>query len=319
MERAVFVSDLDRLPHPGEPYDRLYLGSEFCVWRLPGERELRDALAAAAGRGIGFSLVTPFLDEPGLARTLDLVRALPADPSTEVVANDLGLVESLRAAGWQGTVVAGRLLTRQRRGPGFQSFGDIPPAAVAALRGSALDAPAFVELLGSAYGVMRFELDDLVQGIAVPPLPAGVSLSLYRPYLLVTVTRNCPWTFDGQTWGRGHGCSRPCRGLALRLVPDAENALSAAVLCSDQDSGRISHGEGEGVARRGGLHGADRRERNGGPQRQDPTAPHGTGPSSEGAARTLILGGCAQFLEHRSEAPPPAGVDRIVWQPGIPA
>jgi len=35
------------------------------------------------------------------------------------------------------------------------------------------------------------------------------------------------------------------------------------------------HGNGEGVARRGGLHGADRRERNGGPQRQDPAAENG--------------------------------------------
>jgi hypothetical protein len=49
-------------------------------------------------------------------------------------------------------VVAGRLLTRQRRGPGFQSFGDVLPEAAAALRGSALDSPDFVELLGSVYG-----------------------------------------------------------------------------------------------------------------------------------------------------------------------
>ena len=37
------------------------------------------------------------------------------------------------------------------------------------------------------------------------------------------------------------------------------------------------HGSGEGVARRGGLHGADRRERDGGPQRQDPAAENGDG------------------------------------------
>lgn len=258
MERAVFVPDLERLPPPGEPCDRLYLGSEFCVWRLPGTRGLRDALAAAASRGVGFSLVTPFLDEPGLTRTLDLVGALPDDPAIEVVANDLGLIEALRGAGWRGTVVAGRLLTRQRRGPGFQSFGDVPPEAADALRGSALDSPAFVELLGSAYGVKRFELDDLVQGVSVPALPAGVNLSLYRPYQLVTATRNCPWVFDGRTWNRTDGCPRPCRGQALGLIPVQ-------------------------------------------------------------AAGSLLLGGCAQFLEHRSEAPPPAGVDRIVWQPGIPA
>ncbi len=261
MERAVFVADLDRLPPEGEPYDRLYLGSEFCAWRLPEERELQEARGVAARRGVGFSLVTPFLDEPGLARTLALVRALPEDPATEVVANDLGLIEVLRGAGWGGTVVAGRLLTRQRRGPGFQSFGDVTAAAAAALRGSALDSPAFVELLGS-YGVKRFELDDLVQGASIPVLPAGVHLSLYRPYLLVTATRNCPWIFDGRTWDRSRGCARPCRGQELHLVP----------------------------------------------QRRDPEAQHG-----------LHLGGCAQFLEHRSDAPPPAGVDRIVWQPEIPA
>jgi hypothetical protein len=391
MERAVFVADIDRLPPPDEAYDRLYLGSEFCPWCLPGERELREALAAAACRGLTFSLVTPFLDEPGLVRTLALVRALPQDPATEVVANDLGLIEALRAAGWAGTLVAGRLLMRQRRGPGFQSFGDVPPEAAAALRGSALDSPDFVELLGSVYGVKRFELDDLVQGVSVPALPAGVSLSLYRPYLLVTATRNCPWVFDGQTWDRSHGCARPCRGHALRLVPvqaagfrrygpsstggcraginpapttkrtnagegfkttnsanegkgfktansanagegfrttnsanagegfKTANSANAGEGFKTTDSANAGEGfkttdsanVGEGFTPSRAGDDSFSAIRVGGPQRQDHAAPNGT--------RELLLGGCAQFLEHRSEAPLPASVDRIVWQPGIPA
>jgi hypothetical protein len=294
VERAVFVADIGRLPPPAEPYGRLYLGSEFCVRRLPDERGLQEAAATAARRGMAFTLVTPFLDEPGLARTLELVRALPAAGAIEVVANDLGLLEALRQAGWAGTVVAGRLLTRQRRGPGFQVFGAVPPEAAAALRASALDAPAFVELLGSVYGVRRFELDDLVQGVAVPALPAGVSLSLYRPWLLVTATRNCPWVFDGRTWER-EGCARPCRGHLLRLAP---------TLGEDATGMAPSTGTAEGW--RGGEGSGARFERDGGPQRQDPGA-------------VLFLGGCAQFLEHRSEAPPPPGVDRIVWQPEVPA
>lgn len=260
MERAVFVPDLDRLPGPEEKCDRIYLGSEFCSWRLPREPELHEALLTASRRGVGFSLVTPFLDEPGLTRALALAFELPADSATEVVANDLGLIQALRDAGWAGTIVAGRLLTRQRRGPGYQSFGDVPLEAAAALRGSALDSPAFIELLAAEYGVRRFELDDLVQGVAVPDLHARVSLSLYRPYLLVTATRNCPWVFDGRAWDRGHGCARPCRGQTLTLAPV-------------QDAG----------------------------------------------SSPLLLGGCAQFLEQRSDAPPPPGVDRIVWQPGLPA
>jgi len=334
LERAVFVPDLDRLPPPGEPYERLYLGSEFCVWRLPAARELHEALAAAAARGLGFSLVTPFLDEPGLTRTLELIQQVPPDAATEVVANDLGLIESLRAAGWRGTIVAGRLLTRQRRGPGFQSFGDIPPEAAVALRGSVLDSPAFVELLGTEYSVKRFELDDLVQGVSVPALPAGVSLSLYRPYMLVTATRNCPWVFDGRTWDRSNGCGRPCRKQAIRLVPvqAAGSCRCGPPSCSLRsaagdlpsapplrlDNGPASDENGVGVARSGGPPGERSSERAPTGVRSDrtPTIATVPGPSRGGE---LLLGGCAQFLEHRSAAPPPAGVDRIVWQPDIPA
>lgn len=285
MERAVFVPDIDRLPPPGDPFDRLYLGSEFCVRRLPEGRGLRQALEAAAARGIAFSLVTPFLDEAGLAVTLALARALPEDASTEVVANDLGLIVKLRDAGWRGTLVAGRLLTRQRRGPGFQSFDDPPPGACEALQGSVLDSPAFVKMLGSTFGVRRFELDDLVQGIALPEFAADVRISLYRPWLLVTATRNCPWVFDGRTWDRS-ACARPCRGQRLHLVPPSR----------------------PGTAPAQGWRGA--------PQPLEPAACAGSDCREE---RELVLGGCAQFLEHRNVEPPPPAVDRIVWQPGIPA
>jgi hypothetical protein len=314
MERAIFVADLERLPPPGEPCDRLYLGTESCAWRLPGKAELAAALDAARTRGAGFSLVTPFLDEPGLDRALALVRALPEDPALEVVANDLGLVEALRSSGWSGTLVAGRLLTRQRRGPGFQRFGDAPADARAALRGSALDAPAFVDLLGSRYGVRRFELDDLVQGVAVPALPPGVHLSLYRPWLLVTATRNCPWIFDGRTWDRSRGCARPCRGQSLRLDPADES------LFGNGNGGAVARPEtvlAEGWREAGAPVGAQLRGRTGGvAQRQDPAAC--TGRAGAGT-RPLIMGGCAQFLENRNDAAPPPGVDRIVWQPEVPA
>jgi hypothetical protein len=221
VERAVFVADLDRLPAAaGEAPDRLYLGSEFCAWRLPSAAELGHARDAARSRGMALSLVTPFLDEDGLQRVLALVRHLPPGEGAEVVANDLGLVEALAERGWGGTVVAGRLLTRQRRGPGFQEPRGAGPEALAALRGSALDSPPFVSWLSGTYGVLRFEIDDLVQGVSVGELPGDVRLSLYRPWLLVTATRNCPWVFDGRAFGRPPRCPRPCRGRALTLEPE---------------------------------------------------------------------------------------------------
>jgi hypothetical protein len=322
MERAVFVPDLDRLPPPGERYDRLYLGSEFCVRRLPQERELRAALAQAERRGMSFTLVTPFLDEPGLARTLDLVRSLPDVPAIEVVANDLGLLEALREAGWKGTLVAGRLLTRQRRGPGFQSFGDVPVDAAEALRGSALDSPAFVALLADGYGVRRFELDDLVQGTAVPTLPQGIRLSLYRPWLLVTATRNCPWVFDGRSWDRDH-CARPCRGRLLRLIPEPAGDGSAQSPCvplsqrgNDDPLSRSNRASDSHLAfYQMGNEDVSRRSQRAS-DRHVPLWQRG----KEGVSGfPLVLGGCAQFLEHRGDAPPPPDVDRIVWQPEVPA
>lgn len=254
----MFVPDLDRLPDAGGSWDRLYLGSEFCAWRLPAPRRLRRAVQEARRRGLAFTLVTPFLDEEGLGMVVELARTLPEGEGTEVVANDPGLLEALAGGGWGGTLVAGRLLTRQRRGPGVQVFGEPVPEAREALRASALDSAAYVEWLGETYGVRRFELDDLVQGAGTVPVPPGVRLSLYRPWLLVTATRNCPWIFDGRSWDRRRGCAAPCRGRTLRLEP-------------------------------------------------------------EEGGRPLALGGCAQFLEHRSDGPLPPWVDREVHQPAPPA
>lgn len=259
MERAVFVPDLERLPPSCVGYSRLYLGSEFCSWRLPARDELHRVIAATRERGMAFTLVTPFLDEKGLHRALALVANLPEDGTMEVIANDFGFLEAIAERRWAGTVVAGRLLTRQRRGPGFQEPVGATAEALEALRGSALDSPRFVSFLSETYEIRRFEIDNLLQGVAIGPLPPGVRLSIYRPWIIVTATRNCPWIFDGRRWQREDGCPRPCRGQALRMEP-AE----------------------------GGRH--------------------------------LILGGCAQFLEAGAgeEAAAPA-VDRLVWQPDLPA
>ncbi len=64
----------------------------------------------------------------------------------------------------------------------------------------------------------------------------------------------------------------------IEAIARTAPSLQVALLMHEK-SAFVGHGSGEGVARRGGLHGADRRERNGGPQRQDPAA--GNGPSGQ--------------------------------------
>jgi hypothetical protein len=232
VERAVFVAERARIPAAAEGYVRLYLGSEFCWQRLPDADAVPALVREAASRGMAFTLVTPLLDEEGLEATLRVVAALPAEAGVEVVANDVGLLQALAREQWAGTLVAGRLLTRQRRGPGFRRHGDPPPEAEAALRRSVVDAPAFVARLAERYGVRRFELDDLVQGVELEAPPPGISYSIYHPWLFVAVSRRCPWRFDGKRWRTRSECVAPCRGRVMELVPEEAGATLAVGGCA---------------------------------------------------------------------------------------
>lgn len=258
IERAVFVAEARQMPAAGEGCDRLYVGSEFCTRRLPDPAELRDAVEQAQARGMAFSLVTPLLDEEGLEATLALALALPPVAGAEVVANDVGLLQALAREHWPGTVVAGRLLTRQHRGTGFKTYGEAPPDARTALRHCALDSSRFIGLLAERYGVRRFELDNLVQGVEIEQVPEGIAWSVYHPYLFVAASRRCPWRFDGKRWRPRAECVAPCCRRVVEMVP-------------------------------------------------------------EEGGETILLGGCAQFLQYEGDVYRGPGVDRHVFEPAVPA
>jgi len=219
MPRSLYLTRPGGLDALAGGYERLYFGHEFCPWLLPGRRQMEQVRQAAADRGLSFTLVTPHLGESWLEPVRKLVEALAPGEGDELVVNDVGLFELVAAEKWEGTVIAGRLLTRQRRGAGWK--GSLPAGAGDAryLRGSSLDSPHFVELLRRRYGVRRFEIDNLIQGVEVGELPEDVRLSVYYPYLFVTATALCPWTFDGSRWRRGERCPS-CDGEVLELTPE---------------------------------------------------------------------------------------------------
>jgi len=224
IERAVFLADPRGLSGVDRSFDRLYFGNETCPWRLPTRRELRLAFEAARDLDMAFTLVTPLLDDGGLGRALALLEELDRLGPAEIVVNDVGLLEEISRRGREEAVGLGRLLTRQRRGAGWK--GPLPREEGAAdyLRRSGLESEKMVAWMGSRYGVRRFEIDDLPQGVRIGPLPDDVRVSLYRPYSILTVTRLCPWTFDGRRWRRGEGCAAPCRESSLILTPEEGGA-----------------------------------------------------------------------------------------------
>ncbi len=255
-ERALYVTELETLELLAWDWDRLYFGHETCPWRLPTRPLLRKALAKARADKKPFTLVTPVLDDRGLKRALSLLGELGGED--ELVVNDLGLLRAARAEGWDGQIALGRLLTRQRRGGGWRSELPAEPGAASYLRGCSLDSPGTARFFRSRYGVTRFEVDDLAQGVRLPSLGRDYRFSLYTPYSIMTLTSLCPWIFDGRGWGREGGCAAPCRGAHLVLEP-------------------------------------------------------------EEGGEALLMAGCAQFLETGGGGRRVRGVDRVVFQPRLPA
>lgn len=202
MERALFVNRLaGELP---AGYDRLYCGAEFCPWMLPSPASLRGALRAARAAGMTFTLATPVLLETSftpLRRSLE--ELLPElGPEDEVLISDLGALELVRELAPQQTVILGRVLSGQKRGPQILDL-DLSAADRAYFREGSWYATEARALLAEL-GIARVELDNLLQGIA--PLPAGLAGSLHYPYAMVASSRNCPYRTDTDP----HLCSVHC-------------------------------------------------------------------------------------------------------------
>jgi hypothetical protein len=150
---------------------------------------------------MAFTLVTPWLDDMALTDMAALLRGLPDSRGLEVVVNDWGLLRLIRREGIPVEPVLGRLLVRG--GPVANAAG----GGAGIIPAGNLDAPGFLELLTSL-GVRRVETD----GLAPPPsvrVAGGPVLTRHLGVSFVTLTRRCPWRFDGSRWETGP-CSRPC-------------------------------------------------------------------------------------------------------------
>ncbi len=164
-----------------------------------------EAAGLCRSQGAGLQLVTPAVREGTAdAAWAWLVAALESSPGAEVTFNDWGLWARAREAGLPLRGVAGRLLSRQRRGPRVAAMLDSASASGAEeLRASLWDGPVGLALL-SEHGAVGVELDLTPAGIQVPDLPEGVTLRVHAPWVPVTVSLACPWTEDPVR------CGRPC-------------------------------------------------------------------------------------------------------------
>ncbi len=206
VESCRFMTSVDQLPGPEarDKYGRFYFGNEFCEFRLP----TRDALARVFDAGHPVALVTPIATRFGIKRVAELADFVVGRGWTcEVVVNDFGVCEALRGES-RLTLVAGRLIAR-----------NVFDVAESRLRVPALHGLTY---LRENYGIERYEITNYRTKLLPPHsgIPAGLSLSLYTPYMYLTTTRDCIFRFRNTRPGTrvDHvGCDQICRQHRFRI------------------------------------------------------------------------------------------------------
>lgn len=201
---------------------RFYLGDEFCVNRMPSEKEFEDLLHLAAAKNRPVSLLTPPLTDEGLARCLPFFdRLRSVQPAPEVVANDWGVFFTLREAYPELEVGLGRLLNKGFKDPRLpdpERFARHSQEAKELLNHCTFDSPVFQER-AARLGVRRLERDLLPYG---KPRVAGFErfgVSVYAPFGYFTTGRVC-WAASvhrppGKKFSLGGSCDRLCERLPL--------------------------------------------------------------------------------------------------------
>ena len=233
MEHAIHIIQTDDRNYVRTgPIDRLYWGTEFCRDLIPPIEDTISMMVFASNRRLGFTFVTPYVDEEGLQRleeTFDW--CLRKSVTCEVVVNDWRVLDLLKGKEEQFTPILGRLLVRQQPDPsvlaslegleGESFLGEdgvpvLPDQEVPQALGTTETGKAFIEWPGEGnllegLGVGRVELSHVARGVG---LPEGFPLrtSIYTPYVHLSTIRTCSMeATDGN-------CRKECLASVEALV-----------------------------------------------------------------------------------------------------
>jgi hypothetical protein len=165
-------------------------GTEFCEHLLPTPEALAAARDAARARGLGFTFLTPYVSNAGLARLRELFRLLD---SAEVVFSDWGVLNVLRRELPHLVPIQGRLLDKSLRDPrvmGVYASAPAQPATLSVLQRSNLDNESYRNLL-ERLGVAGVEFDNLPQGTDLSFASNGLGVSVWFPFGFIATARVC--------------------------------------------------------------------------------------------------------------------------------
>jgi len=204
--------------------ERIYVGDEFCVHRMPEPDVLKIITRSAASKGWPVTLLTPPVTDDGLEKCSRLFRFLAHEaPDAEVVVNDWGLLCLLKDEYPSLPTAAGRLLNKGFKDPRLadperaaESSGD----AHELLSDCSFDTPGFQEKLREM-DVGRFEKDLLPYGETDTKSTDGFGTSVYFPFGYVSTGRVCRVASFKASADRKFtplaACHGPCSGLLLEM------------------------------------------------------------------------------------------------------
>ncbi len=217
LEQAAFLNDLPVESPTG--FSRLYYGAEFCFWRLSSIEKTLASRAWSRRVDWAYTLVTPVLGEAERQQLDGFFKAVLPELTAgdEVLISDWGALELVRSVRDDLTVILGRALSGQKRGPRILDMNLGDEQSEYFRRGSWHNRDA-VEMLVEK-GVTRIEQDNLLQGLA--PLPKSLEGSLHLPYAMVTSSRNCPFRSSPE-FGP---CAAPCGEIFTLKTEETEPLL----------------------------------------------------------------------------------------------
>lgn len=104
-----------------ESYDRIYLGNEFCDIQLPTEQQLNQIRTVSS---LPITLIFPILSETSFKNAIDCIDyAIKLNIGVdEIVFNDWGLYHFLNSKNITLKLVAGRMISKNKRDPRISNF-----------------------------------------------------------------------------------------------------------------------------------------------------------------------------------------------------
>jgi hypothetical protein len=205
-EAAVYISNVSRYKEilgRINYSERVYCGSEFCEYKFIHDKKAYEEIAALNS----LSLVLPAIITNRYFKEIEkiILRIASIQKDLELVVNDFGSLQWYSEKIRKFPVIVGRALCH------FNFLADVRGR----INHKILDLEK-CKYVAREFNASRFEISSL-PGSCRYILPKGINISLYYPYTLVTMSRNCIFRpVDNDAFNTI--CHRECGNFHLNLT-----------------------------------------------------------------------------------------------------